>query len=241
MGSSKAYAGFMGFVEILSGILLFFKKTRFIGGYLAFGVFANVLAINVGFDITVKLLSLGLLLSSVFIIAPSVKPLVQLLSSQTVSRISIETIEINPVLYRTMKSFTVTLIVLECLWPIIDRSHYEFNPKAINHQSFDILQTEKCPEGIPYQEYRRLHFHPHGYLILESFDGKFQSYDIHIPPGANQFKLQNGTSVRAIRRDREWIFVDGNQLLWRCKRLPNEESALLKDEFHWTVESMIPE
>lgn len=241
MGSSKAYAGFMGLIEILAGALLFFRKTRFIGGYLALGVFANVFAINIGFDITVKLLSLGLLLGSVFIIAPSLKPVYELLASRPITPLESETIEIKPIIKRALKGFAVTLILLECIWPVINRSHYEFNPNAINHQSFAVVQTEKCPDGVPHQNYKRLHFHPHGYLILESFDGQFLSFPIHVPQGSNQFKISNGSHVRAIQQDSEWLFVDGSQLLWRCKRIKNEELPLLQDKFHWTVESMIPE
>jgi len=241
MGSSKVYAGFMGFIEILAGTLLFFRKTRFIAGYIALGVFANVLALNIGFDITVKLLSLGLLLGSFFIIAPSIKPLFQLLSAQSISPVELETIEIKPLLHRALKGFAVTLIIIECLWPVMNRSQSEFNPKAINHQTFSIVQTEKCPDGIPQQEYKRLHFHPNGFLITETFDGEFQSYPIRIPHGSNQFKFSNGNHVRALRQGDEWLFVNGNQLLWRCKRVPNEDLPLLQDKFHWTVESMIPE
>ena len=241
MGSSKAYAGFMGFIEILAGTFLFFKKTRFIGGYLALGVFANVLALNIGFDITVKLLSFGLLLGSMFIIAPSAKPLFQLLSSSSILAIESDSVEIKPMLYRALKGFAVTLILIECFWPVINRTEHAFNPKAINHQSFTIVQTEKCPDGIPNQEYKRLHFHPLGFLVMETFDGQFQSYPIRIPQGSNQFKFSNGTHIRAIRQDKEWLFVEGNQLLWRCKRVSNEDLPLLQDKFHWTVESMIPE
>ncbi|XOV69016.1 MAG: hypothetical protein ACFHU9_07475 [Fluviicola sp.] len=240
MGSSKAYAGFMGFVEIAAGILLFFRKTRFLGGYLALGVFVNVLAINVGFNISVKLLSLALVLASFYLIEPTLRPVFRLLSNRPVKPLPDHNVDMKPLLHRGLKGFVVTLILLECIWPTIDRPQSQFNPKTINQQSLIILETEQCPEGIPQQEYKRIHFHPHGYLITETFEGTFHSFPIHIPEGSNQFKLPNGQRVKAIKNGQEWLFVDGNQLLWRCKRIRNEDLPLLQDEFHWTVEDMIP-
>ncbi|PWL30535.1 MAG: hypothetical protein DCO96_06050 [Fluviicola sp. XM-24bin1] len=240
MGTSKVYAGFMGFIEILAGALLFFRRTRFIGGYLALGVFANVFALNIGFDITVKLLSLGLLAGSVFIIAPSFRPVFQLLASKEITPIDPEIIEIKPVLYRALKGFAVTLIILECGMPIITRTTVENNPNTINHQTFAVVETAKCPEGIPQREYKHLHFHPHGFLITETFDGQFESYPIRLPQGANQFKLAK-TNLQVVKKGEDWLFINGNQFLWRCRRVPNEKLPLLQDDFHWTVESMIPE
>lgn len=240
MGTSSIYAGFMGFIEIVAGILLFAKKTRTIGGFLALGVFTNVLALNMGFDITVKLLSLGLLGSAIFIVSPSIKPLFQLLSYKEVQPIAPDIIQINPIFRRALKGFAVTLIVLECTYPIIDRSQEAFDPQTIQHQTFAIIQTEKCPNGIPQREYKQLHFHPHGYLITETYDGQFKSYPAQISIGANQFKLGNHR-ITVMRQNHEWLFSEGKQLLWRCRRVANENLPLLQDNFHWTVESMIPE
>ncbi len=241
MGTSKAYAGFMGFIEILAGIFLFIKRTRFIGGYLALGVFVNVFALNIGFDITVKLLSLGLLFGSIFVISPSIRPIVQLLTSKEVTPIESEIIEIKPVIRRALKGCVVTLILLECGWPILNRSNLINNPETINHQTFAVIQTEKCPDGIPQRDYKHIHFHPHGYLITETYSGQFQSYPVRIPHGANQFKLANNKNLKVLKKGDDWLFVDGSQLLWRCKRVANEKLPLLQDDFHWTVESMIPE
>lgn len=242
MGTSKAYAGFMGFIEILASILLLIPRTRLIGGYIAAGIFTNILALNIGFDISVKLLSFALLCSAIFIISPSIVPLLRLLSNQKVQAIEKDEIAINPILKRAIKGFAVTLILLECGLPLFRLENLEFNPETIDQQTFEIVQLERNPEGIPNANYRRIHFHSGGFMIMETKDGNFESHPIRLPKGANSFKLiNNNTTVYAMKRGNDWIFAKGKQLLWRCKRVPNEELPLLKDDFHWTVEGMIPE
>ena len=67
MGSSYAYSVFMGILEVLPAVLLFSSNTRLLGGIIAFGVLLNVLAINLSFDISVKVLSFYLQLSCAYL------------------------------------------------------------------------------------------------------------------------------------------------------------------------------
>jgi hypothetical protein len=70
MGSSYGYNLFLGCTELLTGVLLFFRKTRAIGALAAVFICANIVAVNFSFDISVKLLSSFLLLLSLFIAIP---------------------------------------------------------------------------------------------------------------------------------------------------------------------------
>ena len=67
MGTSYSYNLFMGFMEILPGLFLLFKRTREIGLIISFGVLLNVFAINLSFDISVKLFSAFLLLINLYL------------------------------------------------------------------------------------------------------------------------------------------------------------------------------
>ncbi|WP_123920949.1 hypothetical protein [Chryseobacterium balustinum] len=68
IGTSKIYNIIMGSIEFFSGVLLLFKRTRFLGLLLAIISFAQILIINISFDISVKLFSLILLLMSLFLV-----------------------------------------------------------------------------------------------------------------------------------------------------------------------------
>ena len=75
MGSSHSYNLFMGLVEILPALFLLFRRTRMLGAVISFTVLLNVLMINFGFDISVKILSSFLLFLSLVILAPYAKKL----------------------------------------------------------------------------------------------------------------------------------------------------------------------
>ena len=71
MGSSYSFTVFGGIMELIPAVLLLFRPTRIIGAAITFGVFLQVLMINIGFDITVKCLSGFLLLLSFSLLLPS--------------------------------------------------------------------------------------------------------------------------------------------------------------------------
>ena len=76
MGFSYAYNLFAGLAEMVSGFLLFFRRTVMLGGLLAIAVMSNVVIINFAFDVPVKLYSSHLLLMAIFLVAPDARRLV---------------------------------------------------------------------------------------------------------------------------------------------------------------------
>ncbi|MTI31419.1 hypothetical protein [Xanthovirga aplysinae] len=69
-GHSVSYNLFMGLAEFIGGILLFHKKTKLLGALILIPVIANIVAVNLFYDIPVKLLSSQLLLVAIIIAAP---------------------------------------------------------------------------------------------------------------------------------------------------------------------------
>ncbi|MCX2475423.1 hypothetical protein OQZ33_13885 [Pedobacter sp. MC2016-05] len=69
LGFSKGYNMFMGFIEVLS-VLLLFKRTMVIGAFLSLAASVNVMAMNYFFDVPVKILSTALVVMCLFILAP---------------------------------------------------------------------------------------------------------------------------------------------------------------------------
>ena len=70
MGTSRLYNIITGSVEVLAALLILFKRTRMTGLLLAAASLVQVVAINFGFDISVKLYSLFLLSLSLYLLAP---------------------------------------------------------------------------------------------------------------------------------------------------------------------------
>lgn len=76
MGASEPYTMFVGFAEMVAGILLFPRRTRTLGALMSVGVLSNVVALNFSYDVPVKLYSSHLLAMAVFLLLPDVGRLV---------------------------------------------------------------------------------------------------------------------------------------------------------------------
>jgi hypothetical protein len=79
MGASAPYIIFSGAAEALGGLLLLFRRTTSLGALVSFAVIANVVALNFCYDVPVKLYSTNLLLMAVFLAAPDLRRLADVL------------------------------------------------------------------------------------------------------------------------------------------------------------------
>lgn len=68
IGYSGPYQIFSGVAEVMVALLLVWRRTALLGAMLAVGVFANVVMLNLSFDIPVKIYSLNLLIASIFLV-----------------------------------------------------------------------------------------------------------------------------------------------------------------------------
>lgn len=75
LGYSKGYTLFIGISQTLAGILLFFRRTVLLAALLAIVVMSNVFAVNLFFDVPVKLFSLHLLLMAILVTVPDISRL----------------------------------------------------------------------------------------------------------------------------------------------------------------------
>jgi hypothetical protein len=76
MGASEPYTMFVGFAEMVSGILLFSRRTSTLGALMSVGVLSNVVALNFSYDVPVKLFSTHLLAMALFLLIPDARSLV---------------------------------------------------------------------------------------------------------------------------------------------------------------------
>ena len=75
MGASEPYTMFVGFAEMISGVLLFPRKTSTLGALMSAGVLSNVVALNFSYDVPVKLFSSHLLAMAIFLLLPEARRL----------------------------------------------------------------------------------------------------------------------------------------------------------------------
>jgi len=79
MGASIPYIIFSGSAEVLGGLLVLFRRTTTLGAMVSFAVMANVVALNYCYDVPVKLYSTNILLMTVFLAAPDLRRLFDVL------------------------------------------------------------------------------------------------------------------------------------------------------------------
>ena len=74
MGTSHFYNVFLGSLEMVAAIFILIKRTRLMGLVMSLVILLNVVAVNFGFDISVKLYSLFLLFLTVYLMNPYSSP-----------------------------------------------------------------------------------------------------------------------------------------------------------------------
>jgi uncharacterized membrane protein YphA (DoxX/SURF4 family) len=79
MGYSPAYTMFGGWMEVIGGALLLFRRTTTLGALVLVAVLSNVVMLNYCYDVDVKLLSAQLLLMAVWLVLPDARRLVDML------------------------------------------------------------------------------------------------------------------------------------------------------------------
>lgn len=77
MGYSTPYIFFGGVMEFIPALLLFFRRTALLGALILMAVLANVVMLNMCYDVPVKIYSSHLFVMSILIALPDIKRLVQ--------------------------------------------------------------------------------------------------------------------------------------------------------------------
>jgi hypothetical protein len=178
MGIGKGYSVFIGIAEILAGILLLFKKTRELGAFMAFMILLNVVAINVGFDISVKVFSSMLTLMALFLCFPVFELLfrhfIKRGEESTVVHVSLS----NQTPSRSanwLKMIALLIIILEVGSPYVSLIK-ETKPTTLQTTAFEVPSVECAPHSkLP----KRIFLHSDNYLILQMEDLETISFPVY--------------------------------------------------------------
>lgn len=226
MGTSSFYNAFMAFLEITAGVLLLFNRTRFPALLLSFGVLLNVSAINTGFDITVKYLSGLLLLTSIICLFFHVSKIGLLFDIKTV--LQSEPAVSKPVLLFLLIPFATELAV----------SYWNVNPnRNYSGASYAVKSVEGTSNLIDVENIVRLHIHPNSYLVTETKEQRFTSYQM----GKNQKSVViNGNFVRISFSRQQLTWTEGeNKIEWSIQPIELENLEVKKDQTHWYFEQIL--
>ncbi len=243
MGTSSNYNTFMGLIEIIPAFLLLHHRTRLIGGLIGLGVLINVLMINFGFDITVKLLAMYLVIVSFYVISPFLKNLFSFFFCDEQNSVKpFMRIDLSPKNRLVIKLMVVTLIFTEILFSYVQvgSSNAREMEKIAHFGSYEINQTGV--EMLNLKNVNRIHIHSKGYLILENEDGLFTDFPIRIAPDLSISILKENTRIFIIQSGAKVKFRvqhDGKSTNVLTNKINLDKLPARDDSFHWTVDGII--
>jgi hypothetical protein len=236
IGSSRSYSIFLGIIEIVPALLLLFRKTAFIGSLMATGVLIHVVAINFSYSISVKIFSLFLLISALFLAFRTIKNTWHLFQSGQFSTTDFfePTHSFKMPFYPFVKSLVIALLFIEALAPAIKSGNFNDDkvPRLLYHGAFSVQENQW---GI-----KRFFIHRDGYLIFQDkndsmTDYKFQLVNKNVfllkdyQLKAQAGKLKWDPNSRKMELTLNSIHLVGQQI--DLKALP-----LFKSQFSWTID-----
>ena len=255
MGSSYIYSVFAGILEIIPAILLLFRKTRLLGALIAMAVLINVVLINIGFDISVKLYSLFLLLLSVLIIAPESKRLFAFFIQGKATIPNPKEVEIsqiintpNKAMFAALgKSILIGLILFESLFIYFKTNNFndDLAPRPFLHGAYQVNNFSSNSQQANNETIERFFIHRKGYFITQDKNGKLKDYQLTYQNSKQQFILRDYKNQTHFLK---YDYFPKDSLLYLKGVLQNDsielqssvidlkELPLLQKPFHWTID-----
>ncbi|MDO7877489.1 hypothetical protein Q5H93_22310 [Hymenobacter sp. ASUV-10] len=181
MGTSHFYSLFAGLLEVGPGLLLLWGRTRALGAVLAVAVLLQVLALNIGFDISVKLWSGFLLGLAGLVAAPALRSLYAglVLERWQPARVP------RPAGWGgrgvgALRGLLLAGLLLETAGPYLQTGIFNDDAAArpFLHGAYALQAESLAGRGL-----RRLFIHRRGYLITEDSAGRFRDYPLRYAPG----------------------------------------------------------
>jgi len=215
VGSSYPYTVALGAMEVLTALLLLFKRTRFLASLLAVVVFGQVVLVNFSFDISVKLLSASLFIFSL-VYSASFRQ-----NWKGVFGFSTEPVQANYSRKHQLVKFVFALLVAsECIFPTLRTKNWNDDqfPRLAHHGAYDVFGNRQV---------KRFFIHRQHYLILQSWDDEFKDYklDTHL---SDQYTSPDGGIC--CKWDKNQLIIQNDT--FPIKQIPFKNLPLLQESFH---------
>ncbi len=255
IGSSHFYTVFLGIVELTAALLLIFKKTRGPGLFISIGIFTNVLAVNLGFNISVKLFSSFLLFLGIYLFIPYAKKLIAIYTGKIISNIQVETIQQpKPFTYFLLKGLLLGIIFFDVFFPFVQSGTLNADEKAkiALHGAYEVIDMKSSVplNGIkdePYEKlpFSRFYIHKDGYFIIEREKGEMLVFklrfnrkdstisvtDYYFHTTFFSYTYSSKDSILILRSIKDIVHNSIRAKAINWKALP-----LLQKEFRWTTD-----
>ena len=256
VGYSPAYQIFGGLAEVLAASLLLFRRTTTLGALIAIGVMLNVVMLNFGYQVAVKLSSMNLLLAAVFLAAPDLGKLTRFFVFN--QRVDVPDAS-DPILERRglRLALTVSKIVLATLMLYNSFSTgYQnalFRPPSnrpvlsglYEVETFVENGTERLPLTTDVARWKTVTIgDPSTTMHVQMMDASFRHYRAEYDSQGKSVtiflgnKEKKGYTLQCSRPDQDHLVMEGkfgdDALSVRMKRTDLSTFSLLNMPFRWT-------
>jgi hypothetical protein len=252
MGVSRTYNMFMGLAEVIPAILLFFGRTRIFGLFILLGVLTNVVFVNFGFDISVKLYSSFLWLICFLLLVPSFQSFLRFFifnKTASLPSMSGKTFIESRTKRIVLKGSIIFLFFAESLSPYVLSGQYNDDeiPRHPLHGAYKVVDVElKIGEEDKFEmDLKRLFVHRNNYLILQYNDDRMEDFYLEIEPTKEQFIVTNYEGERMVlpykysqtSKTLSLQFSDLGMTV-HAESIPWRDLPLLQPLFHGTVDEV---
>jgi hypothetical protein len=257
IGASRPYEIFTGAMEISAAVLLFIPRTALLGALVALCCTVEIFTLNMTYDVPVKLFSFHLIVMSLFLLAPDMQRLADVLVLNRTAEPSAA-----PPLGKTPKSqriwtiaqlvFGVWLIGAAIQGSIQAWSTYGGGaPKSPLYGVWNVMYmsldgVERPPLLTDYERWRRVVFDRPTQMSFVRMDDTVVSVGSTIDEGAKSINLtkpadQKWAAAFSFERpapDRMTLSgeMDGRRIQMRLKLFPRENFLLVTRGFNWVQE-----
>jgi hypothetical protein len=247
MGASHIYSVVTGIIEVIAGLLILFKQTRVAGFFLALVVAINILLINIGFDISVKLFTLFLIMVVFFNLYPFLKTTYAFFIQHRMVQLSTpHTIAINKWVHACLCAGIIGLVLV----PYISAGNFNDDNAArpFLHGAYQVEQFTINNDSLSKCDfpYKRFFIHRNSYIIFQKEDDTMVDYFFEINEGTRRLEIRDyennrihvtynydekaGALQLAFANKSNWI-IGSKALNW--KALP-----AVQDGIHYTIDEI---
>ena len=251
MGASEPYTMFVGSAEMISGILLFPRRTSTLGALMSIGVLSNVVALNFSYDVPVKLYSSHLLAQAVFVMLPDARRLANFFILNRPTEYVSEQPLLRSTGWRRGALVLASLFMIAVIGTSLYQS-YDQRRSFIGHRSplYGVWEVEEFSLGQPTStasapRLRRIIFDSPGRISVQSGPGLPERFGSQLDPEKRTLTLRkrddpNWNSVLTYEQVSPEVMTlagafNGVEMNARLRR--SERKFLLTDRgFHWINE-----
>ena len=258
MGASAAYIVFTGMVEVAGGALLLFRRTATLGAIVSGGALLNIVMLNLCYDVPVKIYSMNLLFQALFLLAPDLRRLLNLLVlNRPVPSADLGSLPLGPMAKHRWMRFAAAgvkvLFIGYVLYVQINRGWNSYkqvrNPdKPPLYGLYEVEKFTKNGHELPplttdASRWRKVVAQFPGAITVRAMDDSVRGYPTEYGKGTNTVTLspKGAKSVFTYTRpDSEHVLLEGtlgnDALSINMRQIDTSKFLLVSRGFHWISE-----